>query len=172
MQNGIEAGAKHLVLEIDDDERANLLTISVRDDGRGMDAETLQRVTDPFFTTRTTRHVGLGVPLLRAAAERCNGTFSITSEQGRGAEVRATFQRDHIDRAPLGNMASTLMGVLLSEQSCDLIYRHRVNGELFELDTAELREALGDVPLSHPQVRGWVQSYIQEGLDGLASAGG
>lgn len=172
LQNGIEAGAKHLVLDIDDDERANLLTIRVRDDGRGMDAETLQKVTDPFFTTRTTRHVGLGVPLLKAAAERCNGTFRIESERGRGTEVCATFQRDHLDRAPLGNMVITLMGVLLSEQACDLVYRHRAHGALFELDTAELREALGDVPLGHPQVRGWVQGYIQEGLDELTSAGG
>jgi hypothetical protein len=115
--------------------------------------------------------VGLGLPLLKAAAERCGGGLTIASTPGKGTEVTATLVRDHIDRAPLGDMAVTLMGVLLSEHECDLVYRHRQGGEVFELDTAELREALDGVPLSHPQVRPWVQAYIREGLDGLNGAG-
>jgi len=171
LQNGLEAGATRLELDIDDDEQANLLTIRVCDNGRGMSPETVKAVTDPFFTTRTTRHVGLGLPLLKAAAERCGGGLTIASTPGKGTEVTATLVRDHIDRAPLGDMAVTLMGVLLSEHECDLVYRHRQGGEVFELDTAELREALDGVPLSHPQVRSWVQAYIREGLDGLNGAG-
>jgi len=170
LQNGIEAGATRLELDIDDDEQANRLTITVCDNGRGMDRETLQRVTDPFYTTRTTRHVGLGLPLLQAAAERCAGGLTIASQPGQGTVVTATFQRDHIDRAPLGDMVTTVMSVLLSAHECDLVYRHRANGRVFTLDSAELREALGDVPLSHPAVRSWIQSYIQEGLDALNGA--
>ncbi len=135
----------------------NRLTIRVADNGRGMDAQTVQRVIDPFFTTRSTRNVGLGLPLLRAAAQRCNGDLTVTSQLGVGTTVLAEFQRDHIDRAPLGDMPSTLWGVLLSDRACDLRYVHEVDGRVFELDTRAMREILGDVPLTHPDVRVWLQ---------------
>lgn len=167
IENAIEAGARRIEVEIDEDTARNVLAIRVADDGRGMDEETLQRATDPFFTTRTTRHVGLGLPLFKAAAERCNGSLTITSQPGRGTEVKATFQYDHIDRAPLGDMPSTLLGAVLSHRECDIAYRHRVDGRTFEVDTAELREALGEVPLSHPQVRAWLEAYLEEGIRAL-----
>lgn len=163
-QNGLEAGAGRINVEIDEDTRRNRLTITVQDNGRGMDQETLKRVTDPFFTTRTTRHVGLGVPLLKAAAERCDGRLVIASQPGVGTEVVAEFVRDHIDRAPLGNMTTTLLSVILAHEECELHYRHRLDGQEFEFDTRELREVLGDIPLAHPRVRDWLQDYIRAGL--------
>ena len=176
LENAIAAGARHITLSIVEDttigtEQGDRLEITVGDDGRGMDAETLKRIKDPFFTTRTTRHVGLGVPLLTAAAERCDGGLTITSQPGQGTTVKAWFAWHHIDRAPLGDMGATLLGALLAQREGqsppELHYEHWVNGRTFELDTQEIRELLGDLPLSHPQVRTWLEDYIQQGLDSL-----
>jgi hypothetical protein len=140
------------------------LTIEIDDNGRGMDEETLRRVTDPFFTTRTTRHVGLGLPLFKAAAQRCEGDLVVTSQPGVGTQVRADFRLDHIDRAPLGDMRGTLLTALLSQRAYDLHYVHRVNRRVFDFDTREIRQVLGDVPLTHPQVRAWLDEYLSEGF--------
>jgi hypothetical protein len=104
--------------------------------------------------------VGLGVPLFAAAAERCEGELSVDSALGKGTTVTASFQHSHIDRAPLGDMHSTLMCILMRETAFDLQYTHRVGDRLFELDTGEIREELGDVALSHPDVREWLSDYI------------
>ncbi len=170
MENGLEAGASRIIVEIDEETASNRLAIAVTDDGRGMDAETVKRVIDPFFTTRTTRHVGLGIPLFKAAAQRCNGDLTIASQPGQGTRVQATFELNHIDRAPLGDIKSSLMGAILSYRACDLTYRHRVDGREFTFDTAEMRILLEGVPLSHPDVRAWLEEYIQEGIAGLYSA--
>ncbi len=167
VQNSLEAGATHITIEIDEDLAEDRLTIRVIDNGRGMDAETLRRVTDPFFTTRTTRKVGLGLPLLKAAAEQCGGRLTIQSAPGQGTTVTAEFQHSHIDRAPLGDMPASLMTILLAEPPVEVRYIHRVNERRFELDTRELREALGDVPLTHPKVRQWLYEYLRQGEAGL-----
>jgi len=171
VENALEANARHIELIVIEDHTTDRLTITVRDDGRGMDAETVQKVRDPFYTTRTTRHVGLGVPLLDAAAERCAGGLDIQSTPGQGTTLTATFQHSHIDRAPLGDMPSTLMGILLREQAFDLSYAHRIRvgtcDHIFELDTREIRQQLGDVPLAAPAVRRWLGEYIAQGERGL-----
>ncbi len=169
LENSLAAGASQIVLQIDEDTAQNRLTIRVADNGRGMDQEMVRRVSDPFFTTRTTRRVGLGIPLFKAAAERCNGSLTISSQVGKGTEIVATFQRDHIDRAPLGDMKSTLLGALLFGQACDLRFSHRYNDRTFELDTAEIRAVMGDTPLDHPRVRQWLEDYIREGYEDLYS---
>jgi signal transduction histidine kinase len=167
LQNSIEAGANHIELCVDEHQEKDILRITVRDNGRGMSREMSQRVLDPFVTTRTTRHVGLGLPLFAAAARRCNGGLSVDSTPGVGTTVTATFQLSHIDRAPLGDLVSTLLAVMLSNEAVDLHYRHSVDGRLFELDTEELRGALGPVPLSHPRVREWLKSTLERGLASL-----
>jgi len=157
LENSLEAGATRICVEIDEQPCQNLLKITVADNGRGMDAETQTCALDPFFTTRSTRHVGLGLPLLRAAAERCGGGLELQSQPGVGTTVVATFERDHIDRAPLGDMVSTLMGALLSRrEGWDLRYTHRVGDRV-----------LGEVPLWHPAVRDWLQAYLRQGYDEL-----
>lgn len=163
LQNSLEAGASKVTLIIEEDLIADRLTITITDNGRGMDAEMVRKALDPFFTTRKTRHVGLGLPLFAAAAQRCNGELTIESELGQGTTVRVTFQHSHIDRAPLGDMHSTLLSFLLSGRPVDLHYVHRVNERQFEFDTTEMRAALGDVPLSHPAVRQWLSEFIAEG---------
>jgi len=167
LENAIEAGATRITLTIEEDSAADRLTIVVRDNGRGMPREMVARVLDPFFTTRQTRHVGLGLPLLAAAAERAGGRLEIESEPGVGTTVTATFQLRHWDRAPLGDLPRTLLAVFLARPPVDLAYVHRVDGREFHCTTAELREALGDVPLTHPRVRAWLQEYLEEGIAGL-----
>jgi len=163
MENSLEAGANGIEVEIIEDTARNRLTISISDNGRGMDPQTLERVADPFFTTRTTRHVGLGIPLFKAAARRCNGDLTITSRPGVGTRIVADFERDHIDRAPLGDVPGTLLGVILSHRQCDVRYSHRFDGRVFEFDTGQMRQILGDVPLDHPQVRAWLEDYLAQG---------
>lgn len=162
LQNSLEAGANRVELEIEEDPLADRLHITIRDNGRGMSAEQLARAFDPFYTTRKTRHVGLGLPLFKAAAQRCNGDVTLTSQEGRGTTLEATFQYSHIDRAPLGDMARTLLAFLLAGRS-DLAYRHRRGGREFAFDTAEIRTALGGLPFSHPEVRRWLEEFITEG---------
>jgi hypothetical protein len=168
LQNSLEAGATLVELAVEEDLAADRLVITVHDNARGMDEETLAKVVDPFYTTRKTRNVGLGIPLFRAAAERCNGDVIITSQVGKGTMLRATFQRSHIDRAPLGDMTGTLLSFILGG-ICDLNYRHSVDGRQFGLSTAEIRAELGDVSLSHPAVREWLREHIAEGERSLAA---
>jgi anti-sigma regulatory factor (Ser/Thr protein kinase) len=169
VENAIEAGAQQVDLAVVEDLASDRLTITIRDDGRGMDAATLNQVRDPFFTTRTTRHVGLGIPLFAAAAARCAGNLTIESMPGQGTTVAATFKYSHIDRAPLGDMAQTLMCILMRGANVDLHYVHRViagargNEHLFEFDTREIKQELGGVSLSYPDVREWLSEFIAQG---------
>ena len=165
-ENSLEAGASFVELAIEEDLAADRLTITIRDNGRGMNEDQLARIFDPFFTTRNTRHVGLGIPLFKAATERCSGDLTITSQLGRGTTLRATFQHSHIDRAPLGDITGTLLAVILSGP-CDLCYVHRVDGREFAFSTEDVRAELGDIPLTHPAVREWLQGFIDEGEESL-----
>jgi hypothetical protein len=151
----------------------------VADNGRGMDAATVAHVTNPFYTTRTTRHVGLGLPLYAMAAEQAGGRLHITSEPGIGTTVWAEFQLSHPDRQPLGDLAGTLLAFLLSERMPELRYEHSVCRDIstgataegsprqFQFDTADIRAELGDVPFSHPAVVQWLAEYLKEGEDVL-----
>ncbi len=169
LQNSLEAGATRLELTIEEDLKADKLTITATDNGRGMDEAMVSRTLDPFFTTRTTRHVGLGLPLFAAAAERCEGKLTVESQVGVGTKVVATFRHSHIDRAPLGDIKGTLLGVLLAEHDVDLYYRHRVDGREFAFNTVEIKRELDDVPLSHPAVRNWLSEFIAEGEEELST---
>lgn len=177
LQNTVEAGATRVTLTIHEDVPADRLTITVMDNGRGMDAATAARVTDPFYTTRKTRHVGLGLPLYAMAAEQAGGELRILSRSGLGTTVEATFQLSHPDRQPLGDMAPTLLAFLLSERAPELRYEHRLsknpasNGSTtFEFDTADIRAELGDVPFTHPAVVQWLAAFLEEGEDVLRIA--
>jgi hypothetical protein len=165
LENALAAGATQIDVDIDEQVAADRLSIRIQDNGRGMDADMVQRVLDPFFTTRTTRHVGLGLPLFAAAASRCDGALTVQSEPGRGTTVTAMFRHSHLDRAPLGDMPGTLLAFLLygAGPVPRLRYRHRVNGETFELDTTEIEAELGGIPLWHPPVRAWLGETLREG---------
>ena len=139
VENGIAAGANLIMLKISESPAKNLLEVSVSDDGMGISPELTKKVMDPFFTTKTTRRVGLGLSLFKEAAERCGGEFNLRSEEGKGTEVFATFKLDHIDLAPLGDMAGSFTCLVMGNPGIDFIYSHEINGRSFELDTRALR---------------------------------
>ena len=163
LENAVEAGASAIEIKIDEDIEADQMVIEIGDNGRGMSKEMTSGILDPFYTTRKTRHVGLGLPLFSEAARRCEGGFSIDSEPGTGTMVKATFRHSHIDRAPLGDIPTALLAILLSERSIDLDYSHRIDDREFRFDSSEIRDELGDVPLTHPKVREWLLQFMQEG---------
>ena len=166
-QNSLSAGASLVEIAVSEDTEKDELVISVRDNGRGMTPEQAARVRDPFYTTRTTRKVGMGIPLFRMAAEMTGGSLDIVSEPGKGTAVTASFSLSHIDRMPLGDMAGTITALIRLNPGVDFVYRHTVDGRSFEMDTRELRAQLGDVPLSEPDVMEWIDGYLREQEDSL-----
>lgn len=167
IQNSIEAGAGRISITITEDTLTDRLELEITDNGRGMEKELLDRVTDPFFTTRTTRRIGLGLPLLKAAAERCEGEMSIQSTPGKGTRVYAAFRHSHIDRAPLGNMVDTVVNTVVGHPELDLLFIHRLGENSIVFDAAELRRELEDVPLNNPAVINWIRNYLTEGYRNL-----
>lgn len=169
-ENGVTAGATLLNVDVEEDTVEDRLALIVRDNGRGMDPEMVASVTDPWVTTRTTRKVGLGIPFLKQTAEMCEGAFEITSTPGQGTTTRAVLQLSHIDRPPLGDLAGTLLCIIVGNPGVDLVYHHRVDEETFVFDTREIREILGeDVPLSDPEVLAFIRGALTEGVTTLGS---
>src|SRR3972149_2652803 len=142
-QNSLAAGSTRVEIRIGEDLPADLLVIEVRDNGRGSSEAMLPRVTDPFVTSRTTREVGLGLPLLKEAAERCEGCLEVRSEEGQGTTVVARFRLDHFDRAPLGDMGETMGGLIAANPNVDFLYEHRVDARIYLLETREMRQGFG-----------------------------
>ncbi|MCL4466380.1 MAG: ATP-binding protein [Chloroflexi bacterium] len=163
LQNSLEAGASAVALSLEESTTLDQMVIEVADNGKGMAPEVARRASDPFYTSRTTRRVGLGLPLLAAACERSAGQLKIASTVGVGTTVTATLQLSNIDRAPLGDMAETVLSVVLHQPPVHLHYRHQVDGRTFSIDSAAFRRELGGVPVSHPSVLRWLREYLAEG---------
>lgn len=161
-ENSVKAKADLIEIGVVAD--GNLLTISIKDNGCGMDAEFLSRVTDPFTTTRTTRKVGLGIPLIKMEAEMAGGTFAIASEKGVGTVVTTTFEIDHIDRPPLGNLAETMVTLLAGNSLINYRLTYIVDGREYVFDTAELKAELGDTPLDAPAILIAIKEMLIENL--------
>ena len=170
-QNAEAAGAATVAIRIVEDTAGDSISLSVTDDGKGMDEETIARVTDPFYTTRTTRKVGLGLPLLRSGALACGGSFSIESKVGEGTVVTATYPLRHIDRPPLGDIASTMLTILLGNQEIDYIYTHDKDGASFSFASKEMKEALEGVSFTQPDVYAWLKEFLAEGEKTLDKSG-
>ena len=164
-QNSVKANASLIGISID--ETDDVLSFKITDNGKGMTADFLSRVTDPFTTTRTTRKVGLGLPFLKMEAEMTGGSFSIKSKseteyKEHGTEVFASFNKKSIDYIPLGDIIGTLCALVQGAENTDFIFNHKMpHGEVF-LSTKEMRELLGDVPLGSPEVISWVREYFWE----------
>ena len=161
-QNSISAGALLVEIEVIEDSVNHELLIGIYDDGKGMTPEQLESVRDPFFTTRTTRKVGMGIPLFKFAAEMTGGRLEMESEVGVGTKVRAYFKTDHLDFTPIGDMTSTIITLVTMNLHMDFIYRRKLNSDEFTVDTRQLKEILGDVPLNEPSIAMWIQQYINE----------
>lgn len=161
-KNSAAAGAAHIGITLEEG-ADGWLTVSITDDGRGMPPELLARVTDPFTTTRTTRKVGMGLPLYRLAAEQTGGALDIRSAEGAGTAVTARFDRRHLDCPPLGDLAGTVALFIQGSPDAELHYRHTTPKGTAELSTEELRNILGpDVPLDTPELFLWITDYLTE----------
>ena len=161
-QNSIAAGASLIRIDVAEDTAKNELLVSVSDNGCGMTQEQVSSVLDPFFTTRTTRKVGMGIPLFKLAAEQTGGRLTIESEKGKGTTTSALFKTDSIDFTPLGDVTSTVVILISMNTDRDFIYTRSRDGESFSLATAEMKEILGGVPLNEPEVVEWMKDYINE----------
>ncbi|MBN1756156.1 ATP-binding protein [bacterium] len=140
VENSIQAGATRVEILVAEEPGKDQLTIKIKDNGKGMDAETQSKVLDPFFTTRTTRRVGLGLSLFRQAARETGGDMTIVSEPGKGTLLEAVFQFSHIDRKPLGNLAETLMTLVTGNPDITFVFEYRGPEGDFRLDTSEIKE--------------------------------
>lgn len=169
VQNSIAADASRVEVSIVEDSAADRLTITVADNGRGMSPELVRTVTDPFVTTRTTRRVGLGLPLMAETARRTGGDLTVTSAPGQGTTVTAVFGRSSIDRPPLGDIASTIACLLAANPNLDLGYRHAVDGREWACRAEEFRRHLGEVSLAHPAVFTFIREYLAGALAELSA---
>ena len=166
-ENGITAGADLINIRVNEAQTANRLEIIIQDNGKGISPDHIVHVTNPFVTSRTTRRVGLGLSLFKATAEHCDGEFKIESELGRGTCVTASFRYDHIDRAPVGDMAATIMVLIAGNPAVDFVYEHVVNGKAFDLDTRELKRDLQCLNLTDPAVIHHLTQTIRNHLEQL-----
>ncbi len=161
-QNSVRAEASLIQIRVDVNEQADTLTIIIEDNGCGMTPEQVAHVEDPFFTTRTTRKIGLGVPFFKLAAISTGGSFSIVSEPGKGTVVTAVFGLSHIDRMPLGDINGTIHTLITFNTSIDFLYVYRFNDKSFTLDTREFKKILENVPLDVPEVSQYIREFLNE----------
>lgn len=166
-QNSISANASLITIEIIEDTRLKTLSVNIIDNGKGMTQEQLMSVRDPFFTTRTTRKVGMGIPLFKLAAEQTGGCFGINSALGKGTSVNAVFKTDSVDFTPLGDMCSTVIMLVTMNTDREFVYRHKLDDREFVFDTREIKQILGDVPLDEPEITAWLREYIGENIQNL-----
>ena len=164
-ENSIAAGATLIEITIEENIENDRLTISVQDNGRGMDEQMLAHITDPFVTSRTTRKVGLGIPLFKAAAEASNGFLQISSTVGRGTRVEVEFQRSHLDRMPLGDLAGTMLNLIVCHPDIHWLFRYRVGAQEFTFDDDPIKIELGGIPLTEPAVLKFIKASLKEGID-------
>jgi anti-sigma regulatory factor (Ser/Thr protein kinase) len=162
--NSVRAGSRNIAISVIAQEESNLLKITISDDGIGMSEDVVRVATDPFFSTKEGRKVGLGISLLKGATEMCGGDFSIESAPGKGTTVCATFALDHPDLPPLGDMKEAILLLCVSSPEVRFEFRYAVGEEEFHLDTNEILEVLEGVPINHPQVIGFLERYLDESL--------
>lgn len=167
-QNSITAGAKNIEISMIEDD-LGMLTVSIKDDGCGMSSETLQNVINPFYTTRKTRKVGMGIPLFKLAAEQTGGHLKIESRTAEefpsdhGTVITAVFDKNHMDFTPIGDMVSTVCTIIQGHPEVDYEFRHQSADFDVTLSTAELRQTLGeDIPLSEFEIINWISEYLKE----------
>ena len=167
VQNSIEAEATFTKLEIIEDTAKDTLIIRIIDNGKGMDKKKSQLVLSPFVTTRTTRRVGLGLPLLNMNAQNCDGYLKIDSKPNEGTVVEAMFKHSHIDRPPMGNLVETIQTILIGSPNLDFEYEHTVNDKCLSLSSKDIHETLGEIDLSHPDVIKWLEEWLTENISNL-----
>ena len=164
IQNSVVAKATQINISLGIDKLKEYLTVVIWDNGCGMDGEMLKNVTSPFTTSRTSRKVGLGIPLYQESALRAEGNFEIKSELNKGTTVMASFKVSNIDRLPLGDIADTLITVIMGKPDIDIILALNYCDTSFVFDTKEIKDKLGEVPITAFEVIGWIKEFINEGI--------
>ncbi len=161
-QNSVSAKALLIEISVTAAFSDDILTVLIKDNGCGMSEETLNKVTDPFYTSRKTRKVGLGIPFFKQAAESTGGHFRIESQVGKGTEIEAKFIISSIDRMPLGDMTGTIHTLITMNTDIDFIYTYSVDDRGFKLDTREFKEIVGDISLNSPEISQYIREYLNE----------
>lgn len=151
VENSVIAEADKIEIKISEYKKKDLLLVEISDNGVGMNEDTVKKVLDPFFTTKTARKFGLGLPLLSEAARVANGELSIQSKKGKGTKIKATFQYSHIDRKPLGDISQTIITLVMGNPEVDIIYMHKKNSCIYYLDTRKIKTQLGGKPINSPE---------------------
>ena len=164
IQNSVSAGADRISVTIGAYTSQNLLEMIITDNGCGMSEEFLERATDPFATTRTTRKIGMGLPLLKSSAQRTSGSLEIKSSESKGTRVRACFSISHLDRPPLGNITETMIILIASNPEIDYELVIKNDKDEFRIDTSEIKDKLGEVPITHLDVITWIKGNIDEAV--------
>lgn len=164
-ENSVKAKATKIEIDIEADFKADNLTIKIIDNGCGMTSEQLKNVTNPFFTTRTTRKVGLGIPFFKMAAESTGGSFDIESKVGLGTTVTALFKLSHIDRMPMGDISLTIWQLVTMHQEINFVFNYKVDDNGFTLDTNEFKEVLGGISFTEPEVSRYIKEYLKENIN-------
>ena len=165
VQNSIRAMSTLIEITIEENPESDLFAFAIKDNGTGMDEEMVKKVSDPFVTTRTSRKVGLGISLLKSAAQQTGGDIEISSEKNFGTTLRADFSYSHIDRQPLGDISAVIVSLISTNPDIDFVYTHRFMSEEFILDTRELHSILGEeVKLSEISVASWIGEFINSNL--------
>ncbi len=167
VENSLKAEAELIKVTITEDTVKDILIIEIEDNGKGMEKDFLERVDDPFTTTRKTRKVGLGLSLMKAAALRCEGSFNIFSEKNKGTRVYCTFKHSHIDRAPLGNMGQTITAIINQCTHTDLVYTHIYNDKCFILDTKEISGIIDGISINSTKILLWICNYVNNNINNL-----
>jgi anti-sigma regulatory factor (Ser/Thr protein kinase) len=162
VQNSLAAQAKNIRITVIEDPPEDKMSVKIEDDGWGMEHKTVKQVLDPFYTTRTTRKVGLGLALLQANTQACEGSLEIKSAPGKGTNVKAVFKLSHIDRPPLGDMGSTLVTLISGSPDVNFFYLHRYGEKGFSISTLEIKKHLEEVALNHPEVLAWLLNFFRE----------
>ena len=170
VENSIRAEANKIKIRIREDEEKDLLSIEIKDNGRGIDKETLDTLFDPFTTTKTTSRVGLGLPLLAESARQSGGDIDVQSTVDEGTTVRADFRYSDIDRKPLGDMVNTLVTLIIGNAHVDFSYIHEKGDKHFSFDTADIKKELDGIPLNHPEVVKSIRGYLEEGFEELGTS--
>ncbi len=165
VQNSIRAKAKLIGIEINELPKENQLIITITDDGSGMSPEQSKSAIDPFYTSRTTRKVGLGLSLFKQNTEMTGGTFTLESELGKGTKVTATFGLNHLDRPVMGDLVGTLLILICTPEEIDYVIKHQTPSGEFVLDTREIKQTLENVPINNPEVRSFLKEMLKENLE-------
>jgi len=164
VENSTRAGATLIRIGITEDRKNDILRIEIADNGEGMEPDIATKALDPFYTSKTVRRVGLGLPLLSNAAKITGGRCAIESKKGEGTTVTADFGYRHIDRQPLGDMPTTITTMIAGNPEVDFVYTHLSDDKSYLLDTREVKNELEDVPIDHPTVIQFVKENIRDGL--------